>query len=301
MKTLILTARGDLCSDILAPYFQSEVVRLDLDFLHHDGFRWTPKGLMLSGRGISWCEVSALYWRKPGDPICHDMPQLERFELQQRLHVFRSLSALARSLGIWQLVDPLHEYKIPKPLQLEQAGDLFQTPSWEICTGCRTQISLPLVSKAFAPVPVKGDRMLVTTKIDEPDKLDPRFTWFLQPAVPAKLDATVVFCCGETWGFALERPRDSSWIDWRLVMDNHREAAWRRIEVPEEISQSIHTFMHRLGLHYGRLDFLVDESDTWWFLEVNPNGQFGWLDPHNTNGVLATIAKFAERDPNAAS
>ena len=301
MTTLILTARGDVCSDMITPYFQTEIIRLDLDFLHHDGFRWSPKTLTLSNRTIPWTAVSAVYWRKPAEPICYEMPQLERFELQQRLHVFRSASAMARTLGIWQLIDPLHEYKIPKPLQLEHAAGMFRVPPWEICIGGQTHISKPIVSKALAPVPVKGDRSMVTVKVEEPEKLDPRFTWFLQSAVDAKLDATVVFCCGDIWGFALERPSDSRWIDWRLIMDNHREAAWRRIEVPAEICQSIHAFMHRLGLNYGRLDFLVDAKDCWWFLEVNPNGQFGWLDPHNAHGVLSTIAKHAENDPKSAT
>ena len=297
MTTLLLTARTDVCSDMLAPYFGSEVVRFDLDFLHHVGFRWSPDGVTLSSRFIQWREVSAVYWRKPSDPICHDMPQLERFELQQRLHVFRSMSAVARKLGIWHLVDPLHEYKIPKPLQLECASGCFQIPSWEISIGGTASIPKPIVSKALAPVPVKGDRGMVTTKIERPDELDPRFTWFFQSAVEAMLDATVVYCCGAMWGFALDRPSGAEWIDWRIVMDNHREAAWRRFEVPKPIRQSIDAFMRRLGLSYGRLDFLVDANEVWWFLEVNPNGQFGWLDPHNANGVLAAVAKNAERKP----
>jgi hypothetical protein len=32
-----------------------------------------------------------------------------------------------------------------------------------------------------------------------------------------------------------------------------------------------------LGLRYGRLDFLSSQDELT-FLEVNPNGQFGWLD-----------------------
>jgi hypothetical protein len=35
--------------------------------------------------------------------------------------------------------------------------------------------------------------------------------------------------------------------------------------------------MRRARLHYGRFDFIVDD-DAWWFLECNPNGQYGWLD-----------------------
>ena len=35
--------------------------------------------------------------------------------------------------------------------------------------------------------------------------------------------------------------------------------------------------MQRLGLRFGRLDFLAGDGELS-FLEVNSNGQFGWLD-----------------------
>jgi hypothetical protein len=35
--------------------------------------------------------------------------------------------------------------------------------------------------------------------------------------------------------------------------------------------------MGAASLKFGRLDFIVSLGTTW-FLEVNPNGQYGWLD-----------------------
>jgi D-alanine-D-alanine ligase-like ATP-grasp enzyme len=39
--------------------------------------------------------------------------------------------------------------------------------------------------------------------------------------------------------------------------------------------------MQEFKLKYGRLDF-IEENDSFYFLECNPNGQFGWLDDFNT-------------------
>jgi hypothetical protein len=301
MLTLLLTARGDGCSDQLLQHFSGEVVRLDLDFLHLDRFRWCPDSIEFRGRSIPWTDVTAVYWRKPADPILHDMPQLEGFELRQRLHVFRSISAVARLSGIWQLVDPLHESKFPKPLQLRCAAARFAVPDWEIAIGPGPGIAAPFVSKALAPVPVHGERRMVTTVIPEGKELDPRFTWFLQSTIDAPVDVTVVYCRGTLWGFSLARPQDGAWIDWRIVMANHHETAWTAMEVPDSISREIRGFMEQLGLHYGRLDFLVDKQGKWWFLEVNPNGQFGWLDPTNARGIYSAIAQGAEGSKFALS
>ena len=33
-----------------------------------------------------------------------------------------------------------------------------------------------------------------------------------------------------------------------------------------------------LRLRFAALDFAVDRDERWWFLEVNPNGQWLWLE-----------------------
>jgi hypothetical protein len=43
------------------------------------------------------------------------------------------------------------------------------------------------------------------------------------------------------------------------------------------VASAICEFMNAADLKFGRLDFVVDGND-WAFLEVNPNGQYGWLD-----------------------
>ena len=55
--------------------------------------------------------------------------------------------------------------------------------------------------------------------------------------------------------------------------------------------------MGDLGLVYGRLDFLLTADDTV-FLEVNPNGQFGWLDTPG-NWPLHRAVLAALYDPSS--
>jgi hypothetical protein len=53
--------------------------------------------------------------------------------------------------------------------------------------------------------------------------------------------------------------------------------------------------MAELGLHFGRLDFLLGE-DGYWFLEVNTNGEWAWLDTEGHHGLLLKVA--SEIDPD---
>jgi hypothetical protein len=47
--------------------------------------------------------------------------------------------------------------------------------------------------------------------------------------------------------------------------------------------------MAQLGLAYGAFDFAIDQSDTWWFFEVNPGGVYGWLEYHTSVPITATL------------
>ena len=51
------------------------------------------------------------------------------------------------------------------------------------------------------------------------------------------------------------------------------------------LETGIFTFMAGLDLHYGRLDFLLDETGSW-FLEVNPSGLRAWPDAIGEHGLL---------------
>ena len=47
--------------------------------------------------------------------------------------------------------------------------------------------------------------------------------------------------------------------------------------------------MDDLKLSFGRLDFLLDDEGRYWFCEVNPNGQFAWLDLSGEFGLLQAV------------
>lgn len=64
-------------------------------------------------------------------------------------------------------------------------------------------------------------------------------------------------------------------IDWRRPGTPVRYA---EIDVPERIHEGIRQFMERTGLVYGAFDFAIAEEGGWVFLEVNPAGEFGWIE-----------------------
>jgi hypothetical protein len=65
-------------------------------------------------------------------------------------------------------------------------------------------------------------------------------------------------------------------VDWRLSRPG--EAKWSRYELPDEVATRIHALMRKLDLRYGAVDLIVTPEDEHVFLEVNPAGEWGWLE-----------------------
>ncbi len=74
---------------------------------------------------------------------------------------------------------------------------------------------------------------------------------------------------------------------------------WRPAEVPPRVAEGVRAYLREAGLAYGALDFAEDGDGTWWFLECNQSGQFGFVEVDTGQPIARTIAAWLAR-PGAA-
>lgn len=63
-------------------------------------------------------------------------------------------------------------------------------------------------------------------------------------------------------------------VDWRKA---NNEITYSHVNLPSEIAEKCRQLMDRLGMNFGCFDFMVKDGTTY-FLEMNANGQWAWLD-----------------------
>lgn len=78
-----------------------------------------------------------------------------------------------------------------------------------------------------------------------------------------------------------------AWVDWR---SDYPSLSYEVIEPPPEVAVGVKQVMHVFGLAYGAFDFVIGPDHTWYFLEVNPGGQYGFLEERAGIGVTAALA-----------
>ena len=77
-------------------------------------------------------------------------------------------------------------------------------------------------------------------------------------------------------------------LDWRLDL----LAAWSEHKIPDEISEKLVLLMRTLGLHYGCIDLRQRPDGTYVFLEVNPAGQFLFIEVATGQPLARSFAEL---------
>lgn len=90
---------------------------------------------------------------------------------------------------------------------------------------------------------------------------------------------------------AIATPPGSS-IDWREVaFEDLRHAP---VELPASLEQSLVALVSRLGLAFGAIDLIRDDAGLYHFLEINPNGQWAWIEQQVGTPIAAALVDLLE-------
>jgi hypothetical protein len=295
--TLLITNSIDYAADLLVSKLGSEkVFRYNTDLWRDYALYFTGTAIEISdpiGRSVTDAEIAKVY-RRSSMRRSVLFPQLETSDLE-RYSEEEVHAAWADLLNIfWQqgkivLSQPLGTLRSGKLQQLRVAPKYFPIAPYRFVFNQRDKLrpGATSVCKSFNFKYADGIGFY-SSKVDEGD-LDPSQPWFLTDFVDATHDVTVAVVRDDMFAFELDRSIfiDQT-IDWRQSPVRHAHRGWKRIEIPSNLRAGIFGFMAEVGQHFARIDFLrKDECYT--FLEANYNGEWGWLDPDSTEGLMAKI------------
>ncbi len=81
--------------------------------------------------------------------------------------------------------------------------------------------------------------------------------------------------------------------DFRRSFDNGTFEA-TPFTLPASVAQSCVQLLHRLNLTVGAIDIIVDRKGRYYFLEINPNGQWAFVAPETVAEIGKTLAQLLE-------
>jgi len=223
------------------------------------------------------------------------------------LHESRTMmTGFLESLDMF-ILDPYHRIRFAanKQVQLRIARDVGLVIPRTLMTNhpqkvreffktCRNGMITKMLS-SFAVMEDGVEQVVFTNKIEAADLENMEGLEFcpmtFQENVPKKVELRITVIGGRVFSAAVDsQSTGDSDHDWRKdglgLVDK-----WVDHQLPQKVEKQILALMDRLGLNYGAIDVIVTPDDRYVFLEINPGGEFFWLQSYSPNYPLA--AAFA--------
>ena len=300
----IPTCRRDTTTDIVLKELDAnDVLRFNIDKpedfawdFHRDGFRIVDK---VSGKEITEKSLTSFYLRKPMYFDLIDVPQYgcaENWVREETTELFMDFFRECQSRGLVALVC-CKSAGYGKLRQLLVAQRHFHVAPWHFFHG-----ELPeelkhgrWVVKSITQTPI-GKGKVFFVKETDPRALDLSYPWFVQERIEGEEEVTVVYIDGKT--YAANAPRDSFGGEDSRKALMEKPTSWPRCELSPAEERAIRGFMDETGYRFGRFDFIRKDGELW-FLELNPNGQWAWLDEKNEHGLVSMVADAIKAEDQA--
>lgn len=116
---------------------------------------------------------------------------------------------------------------------------------------------------------------------------------FLQEYIPKKQEWRVTVVNDEVFACKIDSQSTAeSREDWRGQIFLESKVKHEIGELPGMLSSMCIDFVRRLGLSFGAIDLIETPKEEFYFLEINPNGQWGWIEQITEAPISRSIARL---------
>lgn len=294
---LLVTNRRDITMDYVVAELRRRgqpFMRLNTELLPQAlctmaGYPRDAWSISLDGETAQGSQISGAYFRRPGAPAVSD----QLVEAGERAYIEAEWSSFLKSLysrleGRW-LNSPTKIFMAEdKPMQLLLAQEIgFAVPKASITNDISSARAISTVSQAIgkplrqAVLTGETERVIFTSRLgtleDDQAQAIAMAPFIVQAEVLKQYDVRVTVVGERVFATAIwsqENPETE--IDWR--QGSRPDLRHEKISLPELVQSQCVELVRRLGLRYGAIDLISDRKGKLWFLEINPNGQWAWIE-----------------------
>lgn len=301
MKVLILSHKSDLTSDFIVRQLKEKNIdfyRFNTDELFKSVYLTLNYNSNLfclydlnTKEEINLKNISSVYFRRP------ELPSIDLVELNEgeknffRNEIIYTLEGIYKILKDAYWVSPLFAIREAenKIYQLELAKQLgFKIPNSIVSNKYEDVINFyeennedciikPIKSGIIEN---KNNSQVIFTSIlkNKPNSIrqiesSPNF---IQSNIHKKGDVRVTMVGEKAFStFIHSQDFENTKIDWRKGETILKHS---RIEINTDLMSKCIRLLKSLNLKFGAIDFILDNNDDFTFLEINPNGQWAWIE-----------------------
>jgi len=261
----------------------------------------------IHGQVLPLQSIKSVWYRRPVAPV----PSIDVSDPLARAFIIEE--ARAALAGIWRALDcfwvshPDSLYAASYKLnQLHVAHKLgFKVPDTLVTNNPSTaetflshqqQVVYKTVSMGrISSDNQEADQGIFTSELSEDDRshiASIKFTPSLfQELIRKAVDIRVTVIGAELFAVAIySQDNPDSRVDWRRLDPD--KLKHKVVELPENVKQLCHDLMQYYRLQFGAIDLILTNEGEYVFLEINPNGQWAWIEQVTGIPLSYTLAKL---------
>ena len=297
---LIVTNRQDQTADFLILELKrrkAEYLRFNTeDFPQRVRVVWELKNqepdgyLAFPNRHLQFSQIKSVWYRRPVNP----MPNSDLDDESRNFVTIESLSTLEglwRTLNCFWISKPdnirIAENKLFQLCQAKQMG--FQVPNTIVTNDPDTAKAFYLkLDEDIIYKPLRKGRLdrgesqsiIFTNPVNHEaasqlDKVEYAPT-LLQHYVHKQLELRITVIGEQVFAVSLDSQAiPEAKHDWRRALNS--EIDQQLFKLPLEIENKCRVYVKALGLEFGAIDLILTPDGQYVFLEINPNGQWAWI------------------------
>lgn len=296
---LLLTNKEDLTADFVVlelqkrgiPYYRFNTEDFPAKIMASIGFEGkTNVAYIEDARSyVDVRQIKSIWYRRPQRTVfAEDIGDFERFCSNESWFFLR---------GLWESIDCFwvsHPYSLErarsKIRQLKVAQGLgFQIPKTLISNkpeevrGFFNHVNKSMVVKPVKSGIVRGENnefVIHTSKVNEEHLLnleDLRFApSIFQEMLPKKYDIRVTVIGQNVFPVEIHsQDNPDAMIDWRKPQDV--DLVHKSHHLPPLLADKCLKLTRYYGLQFAAIDLVLTPDNQYYFLEINPNGQWAWI------------------------
>jgi glutathione synthase/RimK-type ligase-like ATP-grasp enzyme len=300
---LIVTHKTDFTADFVINKLNRRKIdykRLNCeDFLSSDFFfKYDPSfSYLLLGQN----DYQAVWFRRT------KLPEIKELSNYEKLYVWNEIECFFKNLfsilPVNWLSSPVSVYEAEnKLLQLKAAQELgFDVPN-TLLTNSKTELrdfyydnGRDIVVKPISQTRVSNSdastfiftNLILPQHIAELEQFDLTPCIF-QRKIPKKYELRVTVVGEQVFAAAIDSQKDEETkVDWRK-----KRLKFKEVELPMDLQNLCVQLLKTLNLGFGAIDLVKTPSGEYVFLEINPNGQWAWIENQTGQKISNAIIKY---------
>jgi hypothetical protein len=238
--------------------------------------------------------INAIWYRRPVEPKLDnslDGKQAQQFAIKETLYFQRCIWAIlaqktwvSHPNSIKQASLKLYQLSLAKQMGLSIPKSLATNDPNEarlFIGSCQSGV----IVKPFAHSIVEsdlGDTLIVYSNRLKSEDLEiissVKYSMtFFQEEIPKKDEIRVTIFGKDIYAASIDSQSDENLaVDWRRMSPYPKK--WTPFDLSDDLAEICIKMVKHLGLKFGAFDFIRTPNNEFVFLEVNPNGQWAWLE-----------------------